>query len=80
MHWLFMAFPGYYVMALIGMLINIIYICIHIVPGIIPLVLEKTDLLNMSSTVSIRSRVDMVGMLEKFSGPYFKRWQQRMKI
>ena len=42
--------------------------------------LRETHLLNMSSTVSIRSRVDMTGMPEKFFSTHFKRWQQRMNI
>ena len=75
-----MAFPRSYVMALIGMLINTINMFMHIVSRIFMTILEKIDLLNMSSTFSIRSRVDMVGMPEKFSSPHFKHWQQRMNI
>ena len=70
-----MAFSRSYVMPLIGMLINIINMFMYIISRIFPSFLDKTDLLNMSSTVSSRSKVDMAGMAEKFFDSHFKRWQ-----
>ena len=67
-------------MALIGMLINIINMCICIVPRLNPTFLEKIAWFSMSISATIRPRVDMVAMSENFSDQHFKHWQQRMKI
>ncbi|KAL0427568.1 UNVERIFIED_CONTAM: Retrovirus-related Pol polyprotein from transposon TNT 1-94 [Sesamum latifolium] len=34
----------------------------------------------ISVAISIAPKVDLIGLPEKFSGQFFKRWQQRMKI
>ena len=52
----------------------------HILFVLFPTILEKIVLSSMSTSATIRPRVDMVGMLEKISGKHFKRWQQQMKI
>src|SRR5262249_32176350 len=42
-------------------------------------ILEKISAMA-SSSVTFAPNVDMSGMLEKFSGQFFKRWQHRMRI